>query len=460
MMERAARFIQKEPVIWGPLSLLLSCALGAKLSIPFELLFLAVGGFFLSSRYQMRGCFYSIALLALTALARHLFLTGDHLWQLGIEGSLGIAFFITALSFEQGSSLVQALESQIETGKNTLQNLEEELLKMRESLQSGTIGYQEKLGALQKELEETQAEHSSILILNEVLRKTSARSLQEAKECEQLKREIKECEEELQRVKNSDALAIQNRELLKELNQARYDQEQIGLINETLVRVHAGEKLKVKEAEESADSYKQLLQSAHKEVRRIKEPLEEQIRAAKEQGKRLEFEFEKTNLEANRLREELLSLNAICSERNVYKAQLESAMQELSLKKVAPVDRAPLGIDPEIKKEAVRLSQIEPLYKQLKQQFEEKNQLLHQVRSNLFKTDTELQKVKIEKETLELNPLPKEIEKELDVLAGQIKELEEENRELQDVVTVLMSSEERKKKVKTASPSSDQALLF
>lgn len=470
MMQKAVRFIHKEPVIWGPIFLLCTLALAFKIAIPFDLLLLSAGGFFLSARLQMRGCCYALALLGVISVFRHLFLVDDHLWQLGLEGSLATAFLITALAFEQGSSWIHSLESQIQIRKSALQNLEEELSKVQQDAQDQQIIFQEKVASLQKELEEIQTEHSSILILNEVLRKTSARLAEEAKhsasqvhdsqhEIEQLRNEYQLCEEELTRLKNSDAVVIQNSQLMKELNQARFDKEQTHLINETLARLHLREILKAKDAEKEAVSLKEMLQAAHQEIRTLAEPLKEQILQTKWENEGLRFEFEKANEESNKVRSELLKLREIQAERNFLKERLDSAMSEIALKKTE--------VDPQLheklkfaEERMFHLSQIEPLFKQLKKQFKEKNQVLHQARSDLFKSDTELQKLRMEKSAIELNPIPKEIEEELESLAFQVEALEEENGMLQELITALSEPQERKKKVKMQHPSADQTFLF
>ncbi len=405
MKEKTVQFIQKEPAIWGPIFLLCSVALAVKTSISFDLLLLAVGGFFLSARLQIRGCCYALSLLGIVSVLRHLFLVSDHLWALGIEGLLGMAFLITALASEQGASWIQILESQIETRKSALENLEEEKTKEQSIAQEQQIAFQEKVASLQKELDEMQAEHSSLLILNEVLRKSNARYVLEAAqfeealygakiEWEQLKAESLTQEMELGRLKNTEGLARENIQLLNELNRARYDREQTYLINETLARLYAKESFKAKDAEGECASLKELLRAVQGEIR--KESFDPQM------AEKLRFAEEKVH----------------------------------------------------------QLSKIEPLFKQLREQFEEKTRVLHQTRSDLFKLDTELQRVQREKATLELEPIPKEVEKELDTLTSHIQLLEDENRELQEIVTLLTELEKRKKKVKTAPLPSDQSLLF
>jgi chromosome segregation ATPase len=472
MMEKTVQFIQKESTALGPIFLLCAITLSLKTGIPYDLLILAVGGFFLSSKLGSRGLGFALSLLGALSAFRHLFLVTDHLWALGVEGALAMSFFITALSSEEDSFWIQTLESQIETRKASLANLEEEIARLQKETADERIVFQEKGSTLQKELEDLQAEHSSILILNEVLRKNMARSLQEASRFEEAiyalriekdewQKELCDVSAELSRLKNEDGLVLQNQELQNELNQARFAAEETHLINETLARLYARESLKAKDAEQEATSLKSMLQAAHQEIRRIEEPLKVELAAAKRKVDALNFEFEKTSKEANRARAELLKFHEVSSERNFLKERLESAMLELSTQsgKVDPELMEKLKFAEE---KVFELSKIEPLYRQLKQQFEEKNHILHEARSSLFKVETELQRLKIEKAALELQPLPKEVERELQGLTEEIARLEEENRELEELVSHLSldSAESRKKKVKIKQSSLEQPFLF
>lgn len=113
----------------------------------------------------------------------------------------------------------------------------------------------------------------------------------------------------------------------------------------------------------------------------------------------------------------------------------------------------------------VQLSQTEPMLRQLKKQFEERNQTLHETRSELFKVDTELKRVAMEKVALELNPIPKEFEAELLSLGEKVTFLEDENQQLQELIEKLMAGsqdeEKPKKKVKTkAKLNIEQTLMF
>lgn len=459
---------QKENRIWGPIFLLATLAFGAKTSIPFDLLLLAIAGLYLSATYQVRGCVYSLILLGLSACFKHAFFTSDHLWQLGIEGSLALAFFITALAFEQAGTFIDSLHSQIETRKAALENIEEDLSKLQQEFQTTQIGFQEKVSGLQKELEDLQTEHSTILILNEVLRKTTARHVQENEDLtlkyrdlygqmDLLKSEYEQSQSDLALIKNSDAVVILNKQLMKELNAARYDKEQTHLINETLARLYARENLKAKEADQEAASLEEQLSASRKQIEKIEVPLKEQITQAAQEIETLRFQFERANIEANQARAQLLKLNETQTERNFLRERLQAAQEEIALlEKKQPKETMP-------QEKMVHLMQIEPLFKQLKKQFDEKNQVLNQTRTELFKVDTELQKLRVERQAIELNPLPKEVEEELCHLSSQVVALEEENQQLQELISLLSDNSQdaakRKKKLKTQS-SPDQDLLF
>jgi DNA repair exonuclease SbcCD ATPase subunit len=437
MMEKVFQFLQKDSSIWGSVSLLCTLAIAAKASIPADLLGLALTGLYLCTRLQMRGCYYALALLGVFAAFKHAFFTTDHLWQLGIEGSLVLAFFILALASEQAAVSIASLQQQLQTRQATVANLEDELAKAQEAHLAQQMTLSEKVCSLQKELEELQADHSSILILNDVLRKTTARSesaLAAKGDLEWhiafLKAELQETRKDLERVADIEALAVQNRELLQELNAARCAKEQTHLINETLARLYARESLKAKEADQEAADLTSQLSAARKEVERVSISLQEQLAIARNQVDTLTVQLERAS--------------------TVQKFHEVKGDPQL-VEKLAYAEQ-----------KMVHLSQMEPLLKQLRKQFEEKAQVLQETRTHLFRTDTELQKALLEKTALELSSFP-EMEQELQVLGEQVEALEEENEQLQELVSALTDNSpdaaKRKKKVKTQTPP-EQELLF
>lgn len=610
--------------ILGPLFLLSTLAVAAQ-SIPFDLLLIGGVGLYLSARWGMRGCAWSFALLAVSAGLKHTFLETNHLWALGLEGSLACCLLITALGFEQGASLVDSLFSQIETRDSALKNLEEETAKQREESLSHQVALQEKLATLQKEFEDLKSDHSSILILNEVLRKTSAHTEQEketlstdslAQEARlmHLLSDIDAARAELNRLRSSDPLSIENKKLQDEINGLRCQKEQTHQVNETVVKLHAKEALKAKEAIEEIQALKEEkgellanLSAARVEVATLSEHLEqttvelERARIKKEEIqdvqternflqerlKKAEMEIAlvkagpaakeaealhalkkekivlierlaKADADLAALRDKTVSyqkdkeaLIALQQEKTVLADRLSKAEEEfaalqnktasyekdqerlqtleeekaaLSTKASAQeielevlrekVARAQEGadelgalqkekaelleqvhkneseiahfreksVDPAameaLKKERdslsemlvlaqekiQTLSQVEPLYIQLKKQFAEKNEILQQTRADLFKADTELQALKLEKEQISLTPVVsfEETKQELERLDREIAALEEENQQLQELISQMTGEtppDKSKKRPKSAPPS-DQDMLF
>lgn len=523
VMQRASQIFQKAeesggiPLgqILGTLFLIATLALAAQVHLSADLILLALIGFFLCATYQQKGCIYAFLLLALLAAVKHGFFESKHLWTLGIEGSLGCAFVITALSFAQDRDYLQSLQTQVETRTLSLHNLEEELTRLQEVSTQEQVRFEGKLSSLQKELEEIQSHHSSLSILNEVLRKNTARVTGEKEDLELLctdlqKRlgfmqlEVQEKEEECKRLVQKEALASENKWLLKELNGARFEREQTHLINETLARMHAKESLKAKEGreqicqllEEKAEIQKQLSFSKE-EIQRLESHLQqlfEEVNQSRDLAMKQEhLQAEKILLQERlgKAQEQIAFLEEKLAEPHkdpVGEARLEQLlvekaqlMEELKKAQEEPVS---IGIDLEMQQrleevmqeraqladqlkhaqeQVHQLAQVEPLYKQLRKQFDEKNGVLHQTRSQLFKLDTELQTLRIEKEQMAdcAQPMVQELQEELEKLAHQISDVEEENLHLQELISHLNEQiaplEKRKRKEKAGV---DQELLF
>lgn len=425
--------------IWGPLFFISTLAVSVSPFIPWDLFLMGSIGIGLCFWLQLRGFGYAFAALILLSIIRHSIFVSDHLWQLGLEGSLGLAFFISALSSEQSFFSTQTLKDQLDSSRSSLKNFEEEFAKTQQVQQDVQIALQEKCGALQKELEELQSEHGSILILNEVLRKKSAVLMKENDLLLSRKEEFERGQKELERLTDCDALVIQNKELMQELNEVRVAKEQADLTNETLNRMCAKEKVRTIEANKEAEELAIRLADTHREVIRVGDPLKKEIAELLREKKSWAFEFEKALTEANKIREELVQLQEVQNERNFLKERLEKTEEQLQ------------------HKEEKRTDKFEPLFKQLKRQFDEKQEVLQKTRAELFKVDTMMQKLQIEKSAWEMGALPKEVENELQDLGKRVGDLEKENKDLMEIVGVLSEGGKKKDKVQVVS---EQGLLF
>lgn len=440
-----------EMFIWqiiGPLSLLCAFILAAKGPLPYDLYCASLIGLFFSARWHFRGCFYALALLVCLGIFKHW--TGElhHFWRLGLEGSIASSLFITALAFENSAMKMESLYSQLNAKEAALAHSEEDLTKLREDTASQQVVSSQKLDTLQKDLEETVAEKESFEVLNDVLRKVTARHLDEKKFLEehsiqdkrhlaQSLEEIETLQKEISHFKTSDA-EVEKTELLNELNQIRVEKEQSHLINEKLVRLHAKESVRAKDAmdqlhaviEEKRGLQQQLrqaIQDAESSMNAFKEAMEEKQKhqAAIDQMGRLQQEklflqerIRAAEVELSLLKKTPEEMDAIRKERDGLAAQFAKAQEKIYF-----------------------LSKLEPVYKQLRAQFDEKNQILHETRAALFNVDTELQTLKIEKEQkhLQFNPIPEDVASELMTLDGELSSLQKENEELQGLVSHLMT---------------------
>lgn len=406
----------------GPLFVLCSFALMPPNTLLF---FVGAMGLFLSAKFRMKGFAASIAVLLLGAIASLFVLNTDFLWTVGIEASFAIAFFITAQNADRQSSFLQSLFSQMETKSSVISNLEDEVTKSKQETAEKNLALQEKIGSLQKQLDEILSEQSSIVILNEVLRKTTASHILETEAVQENllnaqirldfeRKEREALEATLGRLKNESALAQENKELIDEINKVRLDREQTHTINETLARLHAKESLRAKEAFEQLALFEKEKGSIESsEITELKEQLETH----------------------------LIELKQVVLERDALKERLHLAEAEIAQKAAlqTPVDLSQY-VDKDtflhLQEKNKELTHIDSLYKQLKAQFDEKNEVLHKTRKELFQVDTALQALQKDA-ALDDRMNSAEVIKELSGLEKQIDQLEEENKELQDLITSL-----------------------
>lgn len=441
--------------IIGPLFVLCTFALD-----PHNLVVFLVGAFglFFSSKYQMKGFAASLVMIGCVAIGDHIFAKGHHLWFLGIESSYAVAFFITAMNADLHQHFIRSLFSQIETKNSSIVNLEDEFTKSRADETKQQVFLQEKIEALQKQIEETLSEQSSLLILNEVLRKTTSRNLSDSEslrdelfglQCrfnaEHLEKE--EIAKELFRLKNESFLIQENLEIKEELNAVRCDKEQTYLINETLAKLHAKEHLRAEAFQEEMRVYSQEKEEIQAQLSSLQDRLE------KEEEERKKYQLLQKSLEAVEL------------DRIFLKEQLELKLEQKQ--EVLAVDLSQYiakEVYDVLEGKVKKLSEMELLYRQLKLQFAEKNEVLHQTRSELFHKDTAYQSLEIEFNHSQIagSEVAPEMLSEMDSLEREVSYLAQENEELEQIISYLSNGSvseptKRKKKVKLTS---EQDLLF
>ncbi|HEV7737488.1 MAG TPA: hypothetical protein VGO47_08985, partial [Chlamydiales bacterium] len=103
-----------------------------------------------------------------------------------------------------------------------------------------------------------------------------------------------------------------------------------------------------------------------------------------------------------------------------------------------------------LSKRLTQYAETEALYRQLREQFAQKDTILHQTRSQLFHAETELQRLEKQaaEKQLQDDPLPPALRKELETIEEEKNAILEENHFLTDLISHLMAATETPEKKK------------
>ena len=97
-------------VLLGPLFLILALFLTSFHNLPNKDLFLtSFVGVFLCWKSGKRGLIVSLLFLVILAFIKHFQISSHHVWQLGLEGSIGLGFFISYYAFEYTKEFLESL---------------------------------------------------------------------------------------------------------------------------------------------------------------------------------------------------------------------------------------------------------------------------------------------------------------------------------------------------------------
>ncbi len=418
-----------------------------KPALNYDLVAIAGLGLLLASAHQTRGCFYALILLAVSATIKHIWLDSHHLVQLCLECSVAFSLILTALVFTEATDSTEIIQAQIERKEETIRFLEEDLSKHREKAAVETTLSNDKLAALQELAEETQNELSAIQMLNEVLRKSTAKAIDQGAKttslllCAEsrsglLLEEIDSLQRELHRLSNESGLVQQNKDLFKELNAARVKSTQTHLINETLARMLAAQAEKNQEAEQAQQQLEQLT-ILHAE-------LQQQFADQAEKNQQTQ--------QAQQQLEQLTILHAELQQQLAGQVEKTREAEQILLQQQLMEKHSSdiRYLNENLSKRLAQTAETEALYRQLRDQFAQKDKVLHQTRSQLFTIETELEKLQKElyEKQLHNDPLPPSIRRELETAEEERMLLAEENHHLTELVTQLMASAPEKKKLK------------
>ncbi len=370
---------------------------------PIKLSIVALVGLFLCYRFQKKGLLLSNLLLITYFFVNHLTISSSHLFNIGMELSVALSFLITAFAFEEVSAYFDDFQDEeIEEEKEGED--EKEFKQLEESQRK----LQSDINKLQFEYDEKIAELKSIQNLNDTLRK----SLEETTE----QKDILSYE------------ALQKDRKIAELS-VDWDNNQIEKIvpDEKVVEELNNLKQKYNELTSEKENLLKQLENLPKEID------DQEINAAEKEIEKLKKENEALKALANKdVSQEILE-----------KDQLIEDMQT----KVKDFNK------------------VNSLYLQLREQFNEKSDVLHKTRSDLFHAQEELAAYKKEKEKdySDFTDQEKQLVEDLQNTQDELEESNCENESLKEIVTELnhkIDDKKPNKKVKPKDTEGEQLSLY
>lgn len=477
-------------LILGPFFLFLSLSLSHLKHLPnYDLWVFIPLSFLLMWKYSSKGFFASFALLIAVSTVKHFFLP-FHFWQLGLEATIATGLLITYYSLAESSSVFGFFEGQIHEQKEAYTSLQSELLDKETSLQNEKEVLHNSLTKLEDDLRLLNQKNASLQGLTDTLQielnsiTTEKNTLfgdlfQKNKALKHLKFRYDDLQIEQAKLQDAANLKRRNHELLNQLNTARVDKYQTHLINEMLARLLSKEARRVKEALDSCHikemqqgALQQNLQDTEKEVKTLCLHFEgasnelDKVRAdlqkkeaelqyyktlsADDQEKiqNLSHQFEEQSKALDDLRYELKAkeAKAVESENSThYLVEIGHLKKEIKILEQKLEEKGSLLKN--YAENTLHNHHMEAAHIQLRKQFEEKSEILHQTRAELFQAETNLQALLREKETNLFSEDETEtlMAKQLLDIEDEVRNLERERDELLSIVTELMHNLPKKK---------------
>lgn len=395
-------------ILLGPAFILTTLFLTSFASINNKDLFLfSIGALVFCQKKRQKGLFYSLLVLAALSLFKHFQIPSGHLWQLGIEFSLSLGFFISYFSFEHINEVIKSYDAQKASQNDALEKLEEELKKEADFHQRQHKNFQYEIDRVNFQLEEKKLEVDSFKNLVENLKTTLnendrdkeklfSQIKEKEKQVQLLRETIEEFKEDLQNLKpeNDD-------DLLEDLKRSKSEKEKIEAFSKALA----------KKLEEETF------------LRKEKENELEEIRIKNEQDK-------------NKIEELLKAKQSLQTAIEELQEQLHSSSEEKTPSENLLSQKELLS---QYENKISELKKTESLYYQLRAQFEDKNKVLSETRKELFHANEKIASYLKAKESLSLEEtvLEKDLHDQLGSFEKETAHLEEENKHFQEIITNL-----------------------
>ncbi len=399
--ERIDRKIQFWTIL-GPVFLILSLSLADT-----PLLLITLFSLLLCFKYGSKGLSFSLFVLLVFSSYNHLIaLSERHLWNLGLESSIALGLVITSFSFDYISSFIESFKG---TFRDNIKELEEKLT-IKESKNKQLIDeLQVNIEHLKNDIEEKRDEMAALHSLNDTLKRSSEDNLkgkealsfeivQKERRIEEVETELDEIQEKIALLKDEEFLKDKNLELSQLLQTAKIETDQEKFKNEDLLKQLSFERQKREALENNQNPDQSLIiQNLNNEI--------------------------------------ALANDKIIELQNNSQTTVNS--EELEQMKLKLKDKNSLLMSYE--KKFTELNKVNGLLLQLKDQFNEKNQVLHQTRSELFHVREELIAIKrdLKNDYEDLSENEKLLMQDLHKSEADIVFVEEENDNLKSIISSL-----------------------
>lgn len=380
----------------GPFSLLLSITLA-----PFELAVFSICVFFLCYRFSFKGLV--LALLSLVAYSFYIQvnLEEKHLWNLGLQISIGMGLLISTYGFEEIKNYLSDHSDNKNKDFISLQNL----LKEKEQ------GF----AATNKNLEE------NMVILKGELNKKTQKLMQVTQENENLKKDLQDG------IQRKDYLLNELDNKVKEIDELRIKQDELF------------EKISFLKDEEFLHEKNQCYQKEIDELKISNQTIQKQNNKI----------LNELNEKKQKIEELLLKLpqtnNIEDLERKIKEKENEIfSLQERLKSRSKTKHSSDQNLSKEDADKIKDFTHINSLYLQLKKQFEDKQFVLHRTRQELFQVKEKLTAHEREqKDDFEdLSEFEKNVLSDLDQTLHDLQKYTDENKALEDIITRLVNQQE------------------
>jgi chromosome segregation ATPase len=383
----------------GPLFLLLSASI-AKI----DLIILSAISLLLIYRFLKAGLIISSAFLVIYMAKNHLYTT-SHVYDLGIELSVFLGFLISAFSFDEAKDV---LNQGSEDLKNEIEKLRTSSFESSDKLDEHKRSNLENLSKLKLEYDQKEEENLSLKIDIQKL----TQSLEEEKERKDIIEYEKSIKDKKLKEKDDEIEALYNK-----LNELTKNKNTINLKDSQDQNIQI-EKLN-KNIEELHNEKNTLIERVKSLNNTIENNLKE-ITENKAQESIPEQDISKFICQVEALNKIIKEKDSLIEKIKNEKKSLKNHDNEEELKK---------------------LKEINHLYLQLKDQFNEKTELLSQARKDLFEAKEKLIAIIRENKSdfSDLNEIEKQLIEDLKIAVGEIEITENENEILNSLIIDLIT---------------------